>query len=246
MVSTKIKTYHIPIATTLQIRWKMNVDVLMQLQEWAFNISNNLTCSIQININTIIVHGLSIGDKNRTQSYIQPILSDSVESIELEEMSGVDAVKSLEDASLRPTAFKAKSGIANRYVPYDFFINILESLHNQPPNDGIAITIFPMGGKVNQVHRKETAFYHRKSIFWIQIVIHWDDPQLEEGCLQWVNYLHSKIKPYLSPYVYPNWPDMDIIDYEHAYYGSNIKRLKHIKHKYDPNNRFKFKQSISP
>ena len=44
--------------------------------------------------------------------------------------------------------------------------------------------------------------------------------------------------------VYPNWPDPDLTDWAHAYYGTNFDRLLRVKRRYDPNNFFKFQQSL--
>ena len=43
---------------------------------------------------------------------------------------------------------------------------------------------------------------------------------------------------------YVNVPDRAITDWGNAYYGTNFDRLKTIKSKYDPNEVFKFEQSI--
>ena len=43
---------------------------------------------------------------------------------------------------------------------------------------------------------------------------------------------------------YVNVPDRAITDWGNSYYGTNFDRLKTIKSKYDPNEVFKFEQSI--
>jgi hypothetical protein len=44
--------------------------------------------------------------------------------------------------------------------------------------------------------------------------------------------------------VYPNFPDPDLDDAGRAYHGGNYPRLLKIKANYDPNNLFRFKQSV--
>jgi FAD/FMN-containing dehydrogenase len=44
--------------------------------------------------------------------------------------------------------------------------------------------------------------------------------------------------------VYPNFPDPDLDDWGHAYYGANYARLVKIKAKYDPHGVFRFPQSL--
>jgi FAD/FMN-containing dehydrogenase len=53
----------------------------------------------------------------------------------------------------------------------------------------------------------------------------------------------------LAPYVngaYVNVPNAGMEDWETAYWGPNVDRLRAIKAKYDPNNVFSFEQSIPP
>jgi hypothetical protein len=44
--------------------------------------------------------------------------------------------------------------------------------------------------------------------------------------------------------VYPNFPDPDLEDWPHAYYGSNYERLVRVKKHYDPDGFFRSAQSL--
>jgi FAD/FMN-containing dehydrogenase len=53
----------------------------------------------------------------------------------------------------------------------------------------------------------------------------------------------------LQPYVsgaYVNVPNAGMADWETAYWGANVERLRTIKAKYDPDNVFRYEQSIPP
>ncbi|ASB98670.1 hypothetical protein B4143_1938 [Bacillus subtilis] len=45
---------------------------------------------------------------------------------------------------------------------------------------------------------------------------------------------------------YVNWPDIKIRNWPRTYYGENVERLRRVKTKYDPENVFRFEQSIPP
>ena len=44
--------------------------------------------------------------------------------------------------------------------------------------------------------------------------------------------------------VFPNFPDPDLEDWAHAYYGKNRDRLLDVRARYDPGNLFRFHQSL--
>jgi hypothetical protein len=44
--------------------------------------------------------------------------------------------------------------------------------------------------------------------------------------------------------VYPNFPDPDLKDWARAYYGGNYDRLLRVKARYDPDDFFRFRQSL--
>jgi hypothetical protein len=95
-----------------------------------------------------------------------------------------------------------------------------------------------------EVENGNSAYFPKKAIIVLSIFIDWNDNILDLYSKKFVNTLYNQIKEYTSEYCFPNFVDYDIKDYMKSYYGHNSNKLIEIKKKYDPNNIFKYRQSI--
>jgi FAD/FMN-containing dehydrogenase len=111
------------------------------------------------------------------------------------------------------------------------------------------VTFTPWGGAYNRVRADATAFVHRDELFVVQHLLTLD-PDVEApsgGPLQdWLTRSWALVHPWASGGVYPNFPDPDLQDWAHAYYGENHERLIRVKANYDPDGFFRFHQSLAP
>jgi FAD/FMN-containing dehydrogenase len=102
-----------------------------------------------------------------------------------------------------------------------------------------------------------SAFAHREALFYAEPGVGWGgargdgtpadrppDP-LTNACLEWIAEFSDALAPYVDG-AYVNVPSAGLADYETAYWGTNIARLRTVKTKYDPANVFSFEQSIQP
>ena len=61
----------------------------------------------------------------------------------------------------------------------------------------------------------------------------------------WISEFSLALRPYVNG-AYANVPNVGMLDWETAYWGSNFDRLRRIKSTYDPNNIFQYEQSVRP
>jgi hypothetical protein len=55
---------------------------------------------------------------------------------------------------------------------------------------------------------------------------------------------YAAMRPYVSGAAYVNYCDLDLADWQNAYWGQNLTRLKQIKSSFDPDNVFSHAQSV--
>jgi FAD/FMN-containing dehydrogenase len=104
-------------------------------------------------------------------------------------------------------------------------------------------------GAVNSIAPDATAFVHRGSLFVIQYQARWRHHaprEVADANIEWTHDLYGRTKPYRSGSAYQDYIDPELDDWERAYYGANLPRLRRVKAKYDPDDFFRFAQSIPP
>jgi hypothetical protein len=105
----------------------------------------------------------------------------------------------------------------------------------------------PWGGAYNRVPADATAFPHRDALFLLKhgVVLEPDASKAErEAARSWLQRSWALARPWGSGGAYVNFPDQDLEDWQRAYHGSNYERLRRVKRTYDPENVFRFPQSV--
>jgi Berberine and berberine like len=102
------------------------------------------------------------------------------------------------------------------------------------------------GGSIASVAPDATAFAHRSALYCIQYGSSWTSPSDTPQRLSDMRALYAALRPYVSGAAYVNYCDLDLTDWQDAYWGANLDRLKQIKSAFDPNNVFTHAQSVQP
>jgi FAD binding domain/Berberine and berberine like len=103
------------------------------------------------------------------------------------------------------------------------------------------------GGAIAATASDATAFPHRSARFLAQEFV-----TLQTGAAgdvvsenqAWLQRLWRSLRPSASGYAYVNYIDPDLQGWEDAYYGANLPRLVDVKRTYDPDDAFRFAQSV--
>jgi FAD/FMN-containing dehydrogenase len=104
-----------------------------------------------------------------------------------------------------------------------------------------ALLIDAYGGAINRVPASATAFPHRRQLASIQYFAAGD----ARSARGWVDGARAALHPAVSGEAYVNYIDPHLRDWQRAYYGTNLARLRTVKKRYDPHDLFHFAQSIT-
>lgn len=101
------------------------------------------------------------------------------------------------------------------------------------------------GGAIAKVADDATAFAYRAGTqFCIQYYTSWQSPAAGTRRLADIRALYAAMRPW-SGGAYVNYCDLDLADWQQAYWRQNLPRLRAIKAQADPDNFFRHGQSVA-
>ena len=123
-------------------------------------------------------------------------------------------------------------------------ISAIEQRQAQSSQGSGAILMDSYGGVINEVPPGATAFVHRNALFSLQYGSYWESPSGASAGLNWIRGAVRSTQPFVSGYSYQNYIDPELATWQKAYYGTNLDRLIDVKSQVDPDDLFRFRQSI--
>ncbi|VVB12276.1 unnamed protein product [Arabis nemorensis] len=158
------------------------------------------------------------------------------------------------------TFYKSKSDYVKKPIPKEGIKKIWKTMLKFK---SVYVQWNPYGGVMDRIPANATAFPHRKgNLFKVQYFAVWEDAKATDVNLGLMKELYDVAEPYVSSNpreAFLNYRDIDVgsnpsgeTNLEEAkIYGSkfflgNLKRLMDVKAKYDPDNFFRYEQSIPP
>ncbi|OAA94777.1 FAD-binding oxidoreductase [Clostridium coskatii] len=248
----RFRTHHIDTVGFAEIIWSLN-DLESVLPIWERytlpGTDKRLTPTLTIfsgEQSLILMQGVFLGSVKELRHLLQPLLrAGSPQNVTIEEMSWIDAATRIADSQPQsPLPFKSVGPYVYNLLP-NKGIETIRHFVNEPPTSSVSVFFHGLGGEVAKVSSTATAYFQRGALSNMSIFSTWDKSEDASLGIRWVEDFRKAMLPF-TRYVYVNTQDLSIRDWPHVYYGGNFHRLTKVKAKYDPQNVFRFPQSIPP
>jgi len=241
------------VTYSLEWPWSDAKRVIQAWQQFAPHAPDELFSVVNVNNVVggsphIICAGQYYGSESALRTLLHPLASVGTPvSFRTVTRSYLSAAHMWAGASGRAT-YAAKSSIATAPLSaagVDALLRQIEARATTGSGSG-SVLLDSWGGAINRVPKAATAFVHRNGLFSMQYLAYWGAGAAAAPNLAWLRRCFAALRPHVSAFAYQNYIDPDLPNWQHAYYGTNLPRLQHIKRAYDPHNVFHFRQSIRP
>lgn len=242
-------------------------------QEWAPDAADELAASLLLNASgtldqpIVTLFGAMLGAEAETANVLDELVTRvgaDPASAAVEEMSHGAAKRYLAEQAPGAEGHERTSS-AEPSLPELVFVKS-EFFREPLPSDAIAALVdalgagrasgqtreldfTPWGGAYNRTQPEATAFVHRSERFLLKHAValgRGASSRERDAGRDWLARSWAIVHPWGSGGVFPNFPDPDLRDWERAYHGINYERLTRVKASYDPDDVFRFHQSLPP
>lgn len=257
-----------PSATGFQTFWPVShaADIVFAWQRWSPGAPDALAASLVLRADgdpaeppVLKVFGALLGTEAQTLGLLDELARNAgVEPISAfaRSMSHRETKRylaSLDDTGEPEPVVPAghaysKSEFFRTAMPQDAVAALVEHLTtDRVEGEARELDFNPWGGAYNRVDDDATAFVHRNEIFLLKhtaVVGAEAGADERQAARRWLDHSWSLGHPWGTGRAYQNFPDPELENFEATYYGSNRERLVRVRRQYDPDNIFRFEQSI--
>ncbi|MFI6094907.1 FAD-binding oxidoreductase [Lentzea sp. NPDC051213] len=268
VTSIVLRTRPAPALVSFCVRWpyRQATAVIEAWQRWAPDAADEINAEVALTVPdsldeepSVTVFGVVVGDGAGLAGFVDRVAGAE---ISLTPLTGRAAARHHTYAGEpaaevplgspppgeRPGQRVTKSEFFDHPLPRDTIAGLVAGLvHERVEGQHRELEFVPWRGAIGRVPRHATAFVHRDARFMIRHAVltgrrATDGQRL--AARRWATSSWALVHPHGTGHVYPNYPDPDLTEWEHAYYGSNVERLREVKRAYDPTGAFRFRQSI--
>jgi FAD/FMN-containing dehydrogenase len=209
----------------------------------------------------LIMRGVYWGDRGEGLRSLQPLIEGTGASLQLDtdrdlpgdpERSSYNKLNSWLFETPRPVPDipqmareDKQSTIIARKLTLDEWRTVC-ALFVRCPNPWGCFAIEPYGGAINAIGRDQTAFVHRDADMDFFVDTFWTKDEDSAKAQAWLDDCMTALDKYSNGESYQNYPRQQQTDYRARYWAEVFPRLLRIKVKYDPDNVFRYAQSVSP
>jgi hypothetical protein len=199
---------------------------------------------------TVSALGLYFGPSRELAGLLGPVLAAAWPSDQQIEDRTYTQAQAFLAHNVPSGRFASKSAYLGQQLPgagIDAAASWIERWPGSSNPDGGGLTLFAWGGAIGGGAPPATAFVHRDAAFLADQEFTWsarDDQRVVSAGLDWLGEGYHLLAPFADGQAYQNFIDPSLKDWRTAYYGSNLPRLSRVKRRYDPDDRFRFAQSV--
>ena len=247
------QTYPIGDVARCRMTWDFNAlaTVVDYWQHWAPHIDARLTSLLALPApgqGDLRFTGIFVGTEEELRQITAPFQNAvPPKTIEIDTHTWIEAVILFAGTPVKQEWFKNSSAYVYEPLSTEALQTLTDNLKAAPgPINVLALDAY--GGAIAQIPVDATAFFHRLPLFSMQYQSYWTQEAQEtqaEQNINWIERFRTSMLPYTRG-AYCNYCDRLILDWPTAYFGTNFPHLQTVKRMYDPENLFRFPQSIPP
>lgn len=178
-----------------------------------------------------------VGEERQARAYLQPSLGlgDMIFGF-VDRQPYVEFQKTFAGGSPKGGRYYWKSIFVDAIT--DELVDVLIDGARSIPGEYTQIFMEALGGAVERIDVADTAFPNRRARWNLGISTGWIDPALDDKAMEATRRIARRLQQFSDGTVYLNYLDRDETSRAQAGFGPNFDRLRDIKQRYDPDNRF--------